>query len=258
MDPYLEHPTIWPDVHHRLATQIADELTSLIKPRYLAIIATRFVTDYLEPEELGIVHPDVDVIRPQKPARVMRETVAGTTFTLSAIPPAPVVLTAPIPTPVSIPTVEIRDRISEVLVTAIEILSPVNKREPGFSEYQEKRERLRNASVHILEIDFLRQGRRSVQEAELPQAPYFVFLTRAGKGRIEVWPIALRDKLPVVPVPLRAPDKDVPLDLDACLKAIYDRAAYDLRLNYAAPPIPPLNPDDARWAETLLKAHPSE
>src|SRR5271165_3942085 len=34
MDPWLEHPAIWPDVHNRLIAAIADELTPRVAPRY--------------------------------------------------------------------------------------------------------------------------------------------------------------------------------------------------------------------------------
>ncbi len=35
MDPYLEG-YLWPDVHHRLATQISDQLMPMLRPRYVA------------------------------------------------------------------------------------------------------------------------------------------------------------------------------------------------------------------------------
>ena len=34
MDPYLEHPALWPDVHNRLIAAISDALTPLLAPRY--------------------------------------------------------------------------------------------------------------------------------------------------------------------------------------------------------------------------------
>jgi hypothetical protein len=56
----------------------------------------------------------------------------------------------------------------------------------------------------------------------------------------------MSDALPVVPVPLRRPDADVPLDLNQALRAIYDRAAYDLSIDYRqAPPPPELTPEEA-------------
>ncbi len=48
-------------------------------------------------------------------------------------------------------------------------------------------------------------------------------------------------------------DADVPLDLQAVLDAAYDRAAYDLDVNYAEAPNQPLDEEDARWADALLR-----
>lgn len=67
--------------------------------------------------------------------------------------------------------------------------------------------------------------------------------------------VEIRDQLPVVPVPLNAPDSDVALDLNKAVHAIYDRAAYFMRIDYRKPPPePPLSPDDARWVDELLQA----
>ena len=34
IDPYLEHPWLWPDVHHRLIAALADNLGARVAPRY--------------------------------------------------------------------------------------------------------------------------------------------------------------------------------------------------------------------------------
>jgi hypothetical protein len=34
MDPYLEHPALWPDIHNRLIAAIADTLAEEVAPRY--------------------------------------------------------------------------------------------------------------------------------------------------------------------------------------------------------------------------------
>ncbi|MBI4770320.1 MAG: DUF4058 family protein, partial [Chloroflexi bacterium] len=145
--------------------------------------------------------------------------------------------------------VEIRDVARNRLVTAIEILSPANKRGPGLDNYRVKRDRLRQAGVHVLEIDLLRRGVRLWPAEYLPDSPYLAVLLRAGNQRAEVWLIGLRENLPVLPVPLRYPDPDTPLDLQAALSVIYDEARYDLTLSYEAPPPPPsLAQADALWA----------
>ena len=42
------------------------------------------------------------------------------------------------------------------------------------------------------------------------------------------------------------------LDLNAVLHALYERARFDLWLDYARPPVPPLSADDAAWARDIL------
>lgn len=60
--------------------------------------------------------------------------------------------------------------------------------------------------------------------------------------------------MPVLPIPLRRPDPDVPLDLNAVLRTAYERARYDLRIDYTRPLDPPLQSADAEWAASLITA----
>jgi hypothetical protein len=151
-------------------------------------------------------------------------------------------------------SVEIRDVANNRLVTSIEILSPSNKREPGMTAYLLKRDELRLAEVHLLEIDLLRRGTRPWPQASLPTTDYLATLIRARHIQAEVWPIGLRDQLPILPVPLRQPDPDVPLDLKRALDTIYDESDYPLTLNYdQPPPEPPLSEEDAAWAATCVE-----
>jgi hypothetical protein len=105
-----------------------------------------------------------------------------------------------------------------------------------------------------MEIDLLRQGRRVPMRDPLPDTPYFVFLSRAeDRPVLEVWPIQLRDRLPVVPVPLLPGDSDAPLDLQAAFTAVYDAYSYDLSIDYTRPPEIPLAGDDPAWATRRLE-----
>jgi hypothetical protein len=42
--------------------------------------------------------------------------------------------------------------------------------------------------------------------------------------------------------------------LGQLLQEIYDRARYDLSIDYRQPPEPPLTAEDAAWADELLRA----
>src|SRR4051812_7699792 len=41
MDPYLEHPVLWPSVHTRLMVALANQLRPHIRPRYVASVEER-------------------------------------------------------------------------------------------------------------------------------------------------------------------------------------------------------------------------
>jgi len=168
-------------------------------------------------------------------------------------PPATLVPVT-LPLQVRLVSVQIRDIVGNELITAIEILSPTNKREPGLTAHRQKRDELMMAGVHLLEIDLIRRGTRPWMGKQWPEAPYIVSLIRRRRAQAEVWPVGLRDRLPVLPVPLRAPDLDVPLDLPTALATIYDEAYYATTLDYTAPPPePPLSEADARWVDEVLR-----
>jgi hypothetical protein len=157
--------------------------------------------------------------------------------------------------PTRLVTVEVHDIAQNTLVTSIEIMSPANKREPGLHALVSKRDALRLAGVHILEIDLLRRGQRTWSDTHVEAAPYMAALVRAGHLHVELWPIDLRAPLPLLPVPLRPPDPDVPLDIQQALDTIYDEARYGLTLNYdGPPPPPPLSAQDMAWVESCVQS----
>ncbi len=153
-------------------------------------------------------------------------------------------------------SVEIREVGERRLVTLIEILSPFNKRGEGAREYGDRRLDLLQTAVHLLEIDLLRAGTRIAFNEPVPPAPYYVYLSRAERRPYtQVWAIGLRDHLPIVPVPLLAPDPDVTLDLQAALTSAFDLAHYERLLDYQSPPPPPeLDPADAAWVRATVQA----
>ncbi|MFQ5617224.1 MAG: DUF4058 family protein [Anaerolineales bacterium] len=253
MDPYLEG-YLWPDVHHRIATEISDRLMPVLQPRYVARIEIQVVQDETPGAEIGIMYPDVEIVKPS-----WRESTPASEYPVASANKATAVMT---PVSLSIPRlrfevrlarVAIRDVAQNELVTMIEILSPVNKREPGLSKYAKKRERLFASDVHLLEIDLLRRGQRLFVSRRLEKSHYLVSLTRAGAQYTDIWKIDLKDRLPVVPVPLRQPDSDVLLDLTAIFDSIYRKAAYHLSVDYGGTPPPPaLTNAEQRWLQERL------
>ena len=245
MDPYLEG-NLWTSVHLHLASEVARQLTPRLQPRYVALPQQRFILD--APEDVAItagdIYPDIGVVRAGPPA-------AGAA---SAVAEAPLQLITVMPSPVPHSWVEIRDVAERQLVTVIEFLSPTNKRGEGWREYLEKRKKVLLSTAHLLEIDLLRKGRRVPMVDPLPAAAYFVVLSRAGeRPKSRVWPVALDQPLPAVPVPLLPPDPDVSLDLQAAFTTVYDTCGYALAAQYQKPPDVPLPPDAAAWADHRLQ-----
>jgi hypothetical protein len=243
MDPYLEAPSIWPDVHTRLMTIIGEQLTPLLAPKYLAELETQVVIDRVDDDPQTVL-PDVSITSPE---------VSVGTLPAVATAPAPVQVRVPLDVPTRVVSVYIRQRETARLVAVIELLSPVHKRRgKGREEYLEKRRTFLTSPVHVIEIDLLRRYPRMPFDDPLPPAHYIVMVCKAGeRPRSSVWPISVRQPLPTIPIPLLPPDPPVPLDLGQALRTAYERARYDLRVDYHKPPVPPLAPADAAWAETL-------
>ncbi len=244
MDPYLEG-YLWPDVHTALAHKIRQLLAPQVQPNYVARLEISVIEDESFETEIGVMYPDVEVVK----VRPTPETMGRATVAEPLATTAPLTISIP---QVRLATVEIRDVAQNRLVTSIEIISPVNKREPNLSRYRQKRERIRQAEVHLLEIDLLRRGSRVWEYSPLPDVPYMVVLTRAAAGMMEVWPITLSEALPILPAPLHPPDKDVVLDLPAALTAVYDEAFYHLSIDYRQDPPPPaFNAEEQVWIKQL-------
>ena len=248
MDPYLEAPDLWPDVHTSLMGIFREQLAPLVAPKYVAELGTQIVVEEIEADP-QMVMPDVAVTRSDLPT-----AGASTVGVAEVIAPAPVRLRLPTTRPVRLTTLQLRETGSKKLVAVIELLSPVNKR-PGKKrdDYLKKRQAYLKSALHVIEIDLLRQWPRMPLEDPLPRCDY-VALVRDAANRLEcdAWPIGVRQPLPVLPVPLLPPDKPVPLDLGQALRTAYERARYDLRIDYGKPPTPPLSPADAEWAASLV------
>ena len=230
MDPYLEDGEIWPGFHHSLADEFMARLNPRIGPKYYADVETRTVA-----EEVGILLPP-HAIRPDTGvyARTLREGgPALAEATTAAIPEAPIRRWVLIPDRLKLHSVRIYETDTAQLVTAIEILSPYNKRRTeGLEHYRRKRKQLVKSSVHLIEIDLLRGGERPGQEVLEPplDTDYVLLVNRSmeGDSRLsEIWAADISQPIPPIPVPLLAPDPDTVLEVGPAIRAVYQRAGYD-------------------------------
>ncbi len=247
MDPYLERPSLWPDVHHEMIRGIRAALNPLVLPAYTVRVQERV---YVSPEdelELENFLPHL-VLKKSNGSQKMKAT-----GTIDIDPPViiPYVYNATIEEPY----LEIKDRKTNRLITVIEVLSPANKIRGSRrrASYMEKREKLLESNAHLVEIDLLRCGDLPIKPL-LDSGDHRVFLSRGDdRKHTRCWPIRLRDRLPVIGIPLKKPDADVPLDMNSLLKVVYASGAYENAVDYTKPCKPPLKPANARWASRLLK-----
>lgn len=146
-----------------------------------------------------------------------------------------------------VPFLEIRDHRGRTLVTVIELLSPSNKRAGEDREqYLAKRRELLRGPAHLVEIDLLR-GWTPMPAENRPECDYSVLVSRAeSRSPAAFWPIRLRDRLPAIPIPLRAPGEACRVDLQEALHRTYDGPGYE-HFIYAGTPEPPLSAADAEW-----------
>lgn len=255
MDPYLEGRNIWPGLHHRLITAIGDALAPQVAPAYYVEVEERTYIveidlDFLSLREKFVGRPDVAIITASSEALPLRQVEVATMATSVAQ-----TVTLPMYEKVREGYLTVRDARTHVVVTVIEVLSPSNKAPgAGRDEYESKRRQVLATLTNLVEIDLLRAG-EPMEIQPLSKSDYRI-LVRAGweRPRARLYAFSVREAIPEVPAPLRRGEKEAVLAVGKLLSEIYDRARYDIRLNYRQPPEPPLAPEDAAWADELLRA----
>jgi hypothetical protein len=251
MDPYLEQ--FWGDVHQRLVTYACDQLQGALPGDLRARIQERVFVE--SPTAERNMYPDVRVV--ERGRRLGRGPAAPAGGVAVAEP-----LRIRLPDePVTQGYIEILDVGSgRQVVTVIEILSPSNKfAGPGRKLYTQKQQECQAAGVALVEIDLLRDGpwALAIPEYLVPASHrlvYRVCVMRPGvEWLAEVYRVPLRERLPAINIPLRPSDGDVSLDLGVLVKQCYHNGGYDDDIDYQADPVTPLAPEDASWADALLR-----
>jgi hypothetical protein len=256
MDPYLENPALWSDVHHNLITECQGLLSSQLRPKYVVKVEERVYISAESDEEFNtqVRVPDIEV--------ASRTGWESAPFSLGDEAseleiPKPVVATTWFEEEVHEAYLTIIDRTLGDAVAVIEILSPANKvpKSPGRESFEQKRRQVMYSPTHWVEIDLLRGTRMVRVPRKVGAYQYLIHISRrTQRPRGQLWPIGLPQRLPVIPIPLKAGDPDGRLDLQAALGAAYDRAGYDLRIDYRKEPRPPLDGKAVAWADELLRS----
>jgi hypothetical protein len=251
MDPYLEHPQLWPSVHSRLVVYMADQLGPLIRPRYATTIEERV---YIEESDRNII-PDIWIKtnRAELPRGNAMAAVAE----------------VDVGERVKVSTLEIHETYIEILdlyreqqvVAIIEIVSPSNKYVgEGRDCYLKKQREILHSGIHLVEIDLLRTGNHVLAVPEQVvrnrgRYEYLVSINRASGMReeYEFFLRRLRERLPKIPIPLAENDPEIPLDIQAAVEKVYEGGGYADRIQYQRPCFPALSPEDQAWADQLIR-----
>ena len=262
MDPYLEHPSVFPNLHDKMIVHLEELLQPLLPEPYYAKASNRVWLEYTD--EVRI--PDVTVLRTNRPVVPAKPEQAGV-----GLANAPLRITA-----ADLPWSEFREAYLEIyskhegearLITSLEVLSPTNKTrgEQARGAYREKQAENFRSNVNLVEIDLLRAGMHTtaVPREKLRERcgsiDYHVCVHQFDEPNdFFVYPIQLTERLPKIAIPLLPGDPSVAVELQPLLDYCYDRGPYRREVNYNRDPPPPtMSPERLAWIKEVLKARPA-
>jgi hypothetical protein len=266
MDPFIEACGLWEDFHSKLIAEIERSLAPRLPAGYSVRTSERsYVVLQTSDESNGFdkgngtglsrhgMVPDVVVVKSSRGnghAGQPQADEASSSVAVAEPSDQSITMRAFVEE-------EFRETFLEIyqlepsrrLVTAIEVLSPSNKRPgtPGWNQFVRKRQSLLVSESNYIEIDLLRAGQRMPMNDDWPATPYYLLVSRRLRwGVCRVWPATSLEPLPEIPVPLMGSDPDVPLDLNPLIAAIYERSRYQMDIDYT---------DHSRGTLTAKEAH---
>lgn len=250
MDPYLEMH--WRDVHTALMIYARDAIQDRLPGDLLARVEEGVSIDL--GDDLRGAAPDVQIaLEP------------GSTSWPGELVESVATVAEPLVIPVSLPHTDRHITILDAgsgnrVVTAIEFLSPTNKIPgPSRERYRRKQRDYLEVGVNLVQIDLIRAGIFTLAAPEWGinqhfRSTYQICVRRLMRPEeAEVYRAPLRERLPIIRIPLRSKDKDIPLDLQDLIDQCYRRGRY-AAIDYRVDPVPLLSLTDARWADELLRA----
>jgi hypothetical protein len=245
MNPYLERPSLWPDVHLNLIHAVQHSLTQALVPYYYVAAEERTYIAAIDPQTF-VGQPDVAVVG---------TPIIGTTLSSPTASGGPIPVLVPVSDEVRERYLEIRESRTDRVITVIEILSPTNKLPgQGRTSYEEKRRMVLDSATHLVEIDLLRYG-EPLPAHPLIRSDYRILVSRSWeRPRSFLYGFQIPDPIPDVPVPLQQGEDEPLLCLNPLLHQIYEEVRYDLRIDYTSPPPePPMDQERLAWIDQLLR-----
>lgn len=249
MNPYLENPLFWSEVHNLLIAAIFRKLNPQLRPKYKVAIEKR-VYQTTDEDSLLVGVADVAVQSTQKTPLLEKASVAVASPSIKAV-----TVDVTMPETVKETYLEVRDIVTQEVVTVIEILSPKNKRlGEGRNAYVKKRLQVLGSYTNLVEIDLLRDGKSIQQTQNNIQSDYRILVSRAFmRPKADLYAFNLQNPIPSFSLPLRESDTEPLLDVQTVINELYDEGNYDLVINYTSEPVPPLTSEKAIWLDEILK-----
>lgn len=265
MDPFLESPAHWPDLHDRLAASISAILNESLPSSYYAQLANREQVGVFTEDKVCRIIPDVAIGRFEHATNFKSGESSTAVLDRPRTDLSEFEIYEVIVDRETISFVEVRDaRRGHEIVTVIEIISPSAK-QPGrdLEDYLKKRSELLESATSLIEIDLLRKGRRLWAGMSLEQqfqrtmrpTDYVAVVNRGwDRPRDITYPIfraPLQSSLPVIPVPLRQGEAEIPLDLQFGFNRAYREGPYSRSIDYAQLQDAELPEELADWGRAL-------
>jgi hypothetical protein len=288
MNPYLEHPDLWPNVHQKMMAALADTLQQQLPGEYQIRLRERHYQVSGE-DSLVVGSPGLHWERRRREPPAGNDTswldsymnslesADSTTSAAEADSPTdsigglpasqgsssvhefaaclrssrPISVLIPVPQKIYETYLEIMDTAGNV-VTLIEALSPKKKR-PGRGRtlYERQREAIFGSGTHFVEIDLLRGWEPPSIYGPDEAGDYRILISRSeDRPRAELYTWNVTEPIPQILLPLSGHD-----ELPLCLKSVVDQACdrTDLLVNYQQAPLPPLRHQENIWLEAFLQ-----
>ena len=223
MDPFIES-SHWRSFHLSFLARMKDALAVQLPERYVVFAEENVIANDLIIGVRNDYVPDLGITE-------------GTGFTegLTSLNSSTVNVTPP---QIILPLLEVKQRTltvrnarSNELVTAIELLSPTNKKGER-NQYMRKRQNLLRNQVNLVEVDFLRGGKAILIPDEVVVKTYQIISTDAISRLMKFWSVGLDEPLPSISVPLLPEDDPLVLNLQSLFEREYKLSMYSRSITY--------------------------
>ncbi|NEP17861.1 MAG: DUF4058 family protein [Leptolyngbya sp. SIO4C1] len=252
MNPYLEHPDLWPQVHAQLIGTLARQIEHCLPQRYEVAVRKRIyrvsgedalVVGQLESEPAA---NEVAAAYPIHQSQLNGATALSTQIT-AADAPTPVYV--PVPQEVREDYIEVIETETSTAITTLEILTPQRKRfGRGRERYEQHRESILGSAMHFIEIDLLRGWEPLTVYGPEAEGDYRILVSRSqDRPQAALYTWHVEQRIPLFPLPLQ---QAAPL---LNLKQALETLPGDWPIDYSLDPLPPLQGDQADWLTRLLE-----